>query len=500
MKNYICVNHFFLQTLRIIHFNQILPMKKSFLFLFVAMMGLSLMSGCNNTCPVKRAADAISAEPPRPAGQTDVVGLRCDPIPVVRAAFIGLGQRGYGSLERFQFLEGVEVKAICDLEQQNIDRTQALLVRNGRPEVDAYTGEEDWKKVCERNDIDIVYITTHWALHAPIAVYAMEQGKHAVVEIPLATTMEECWAVVNAAERMRRHCIMMENVCYSEYSLNTLNMAQQGLFGEVVHVECAYVHDLRVDYLFLERTFSERNGRIGSPRGYWNFWRLKENTERNACLYPMHGLGPVAQVLDINHGDKMNYLVALGSDQFNLTAYAKKTFGENSPQAQQEYKKGDMTNVLIKTEKGKSMLIQHDVVSPRPRSTAPGIISGTNGVAKRNPTQLAFEPDAHSPIPREEMEALFEKYQHPVLKQMSEVTRSDGQDGGHGGTDFTMVYRLVYCLQKGLPLDINVYDGVSWSSVIPLSEFSLANGSMPVRIPDFTRGSWQKEQGVKFAK
>jgi predicted dehydrogenase len=323
----------------------------------------------------------------------------------------------------------------------------------------------------------------------------MEQGKHAVTEIPLALTIEECWDVVNTAERTRRHCIMMENVCYGDFQLNTLNMAQQGLFGEVVHVEAAYIHDLRVDYMFLERTFVERDGNI-RPRGYWNYWRLKHNTERNGSLYPMHGLGPVAQVLNINYGDKMNVLVAMGSDQFNMTAYAKKTFGENSPQAKQEYKKGDMTNLLIRTEKGKSILIQHDVVSPRPRSSAPYKISGTEGFAQRSPTMLAFEPNAHNSLSSEEMQALFNEYRHPILKEIGErAVRA----GGHGGIDFINVYRLVYCLQKGLPLDINVYDGVSWSAVIPLSEFSIANGSIPVKIPDFTRGAWQKQQGVKFA-
>ena len=466
-------------------------MKKLLFFFFVVVTGWSVTS-CDSTCPVQRAADIISAEPPRPAGQTDVIGLRCDPIPVVRAAFIGIGQRGYGAIERFIILDNVEVKAICDLEQPNIDRTQAMLKRNGRPAADVYTGEEDWKKVCERNDIDIVYINTHWDLHAPICIYAMEQGKHAVTEIPLALTMEECWDVINTAERTRRHCIMMENVCYGDFQLNTLNMAQQGLFGEIVHVEAAYIHDLREDYMFLDRTF-DRNG---NPRGYWNFWRLRHNTERNGCLYPMHGLGPVAQVLDINRGDKMDMLVAMGSDQFNLTAYAKKKFGENSPQAKQEYKKGDMTNLLIKTAKGKTILIQHDVVSPRPRSSAPYKISGTLGFAQTGPTMLAFEPDAHNSLSREDIQALLNKYQHPILKEVGEQAE---RVGGHGGIDFVNVYRLVYCLQRGLPLDIDVYDGVSWSSTIPLSEFSIANGCIPVKIPDFTRGSWQKSKGHKFA-
>ena len=473
-------------------------MKKFILFLFVAVMGWSLMISCQDQSSVLKLAETFSAEPPRPAGQTDVVGLRCEPLPVIRAAFIGLGMRGSGTLSRFIILEGTEVKAICDLEQPNIDRAQAAITNSGRPAADTYTGVDDWKKVCERDDIDMVYITTHWDLHASIAKYAMEQGKHAVVEIPLAVTMEECWDLVNTAERTRRHCIMMENTCYGAFELNTLNMAQKGLFGEIVHVEGAYIHDLVEDYMFTDRTFQapRGGGSVLSPRGYWNFWRLTHNTNRNAALYPMHGLGPVAQTLNINRGDKMDLLVALGSNEYNLTAYAKEKFGANSPQAQQKYNKGDMTNVLIKTAKGKSILIQHDVVSPRPYSRH-HTISGTNGFAQQYPVPtLAIKPNHHRALPNEEMEKMFEEYQHPILKEIGEVAQ---RVGGHGGMDFIMVYRLVYCLQNGLPLDMNVYDGVSWSSVIPLSEFSMENGSIPVRVPDFTRGSWQKEQGLKFA-
>jgi len=485
-------------------------MKKFILFLLVAVMGWSLMS-CNNSSSdqavlqIKRSADAISAEPPRPAGQTDVIGLRCDPIPVVRVAFIGLGQRGPGAVSRFMYIEGIEVKAICDLEQYNIDRVQDILKRNGRAEAAAYTGEEDWKKVCERDDIDLVYIVTHWDLHAPIAVYAMEQGKHVVSEIPAALTMEECWQLVNTAERTRLHYMMLENCCYDFFEMATLNMAQKGLFGEIVHVEGAYIHDLR------QLNFNPRiresetsyepgneNARPRFPRlaGYWNYWRLRHNTERNGSLYPMHGLGPVAQILNIHRGDKMDYLVSLSSNQFNMTAYAKEHFGENSAQASEEYKKGDMSTTLIKTAKGKSIMIQHDVASPRPYNRH-HTVSGTKGFAQKYPIQqLAFEPNAHSSLNREEMQAKLDEYEHPITKEIGELAR---KVGGHGGMDFIMDYRLIYCLRNGLPLDMDVYDAAAWSCVIPLSEFSVANGSIPVKIPDFTRGSWQKIIGYQHA-
>jgi len=462
-------------------------MKKILWFLFVV-VGLTLLPNCNNTavCPVKRGADSISFEPPRPAGQTDVIGLRCDPIPVVRMAFIGVGSRGAETLRRFMFQEGVEVKAVCDVDTSNIRRVQAILARNGRQPADAYTGEDDWKKVCERDDIDLVYTATPWFLHAPICIYAMEQGKHVVSEIPIARTMEECWQIVNTAERTRRHCMMLENTCYDFFELATLNMAQQGLFGEIVHVEGAYIHDLR-DYNFGNRSAGERPS-------YWNFWRLTENAERNGPLYPMHGLGPVAQLLNINRGDKMDYLVSLSSNQFNMTAYAKQKHGENSPEAKREYKRGDMNSTLIKTAKGKSMLIQHDVSSPRPYDRL-HTISGTKGFAKKYPVQqLAFEPDAHRSMNREDMQTMLKEYEYPFITEILDLAQ---KAGGHGGMDFILEYRLITCLQKGLPLDMDVYDGVAWTSITPLSEYSLANGSYPVKIPDFTRGGWQKVNGFK---
>ena len=462
-------------------------MKKLFFFSFVILTAWAVIS-CDNSCHVKRAADAISAEPPRPAGQTDVIGLRCDPIPVVRMAFIGIGNRGSETIRRFMLQEGVEIKAICDVDPSYIDKTQAALKQNGRPEADAYTGEEDWKKVCERDDIDLVYTATPWSLHTPIAVYAMEQGKHVISEIPLALTIEECWLLVNTAERTRRHCMMLENTCYDFFEMATLNMAQQGLFGEVVHVEGAYIHDLK-SYMFNDRT-------AGENPNYWNFWRLKENAERNGSLYPMHGLGPIAQILNINRGDKMDYLVALGSNEFNMTAYAKEKYGENSSQAQMEIKKGDMTSVLIKTAKGKSMLIQHDVVSPRPYDRL-HTVSGTKGFAKKYPIQqLAFEPNAHRSMNREQIAEMVAQYEFSWVTEIKELAQ---KSGGHGGMDFILEYRVIYCLQNGLPLDMDVYDGVAWSAVIPLSEFSLAHGSYPVRIPDFTRGGWQKQQGFSYA-
>jgi hypothetical protein len=451
-----------------------------------------------------RMLPAISAEPPRSAGQTDVLALRCEPVDTVRVAFVGLGMRGSEAVRRFMNLEGIDVKALCDLEPYNIDKAQKILHDNHRPPASTYMEEDGWKKLCERNDIDLVYIATHWAMHTPIAVYAMEHGKHAAVEVPAATTIEECWQLVNTAEKTRRHCIQLENCCYDFFEMATLNMAQKGLFGEVVHVEGAYIHDLRQLNFNPRRKAgaqayvpgSENDATGPGLTGYWKHWRLKENETKNGNLYPTHGLGPIAQILNIHRGDKMDYLVSLSGNQFNLSEYAREHFGAQSSPANTVYRNGDMNTSLIKTARGKSIMIQHDVASPRPYSRI-HLVSGTKGFAQKYPKQaLAFEPDAHEALNDDDMEKLLKKYEHPLTKAIGEQAR---KVGGHGGMDFIMDYRLIYCLRNGLPLDQDVYDAAEWSCITPLSVYSVAKGSIPVKIPDFTRGAWNKIQGYSHA-
>jgi len=428
-------------------------------------------------------AKELFPEAPRPDGQSDVIELRCDPIDTVRVAFIGVGSRGKGAVRRYTFLEGVKIVALCDVVQENLDQAQEILLERGLPKAESYSGSEDWKKVCEREDVDLVYVCTHWDLHTPIAVYAMEQGKHVATEIPAAITIEECWQLVNTAEKTRQHCMQLENCNYDFFELATLNMVRQGLLGEIVHAEGAYIHDLREGHLFRE------------TGGYWNMWRLGHNEKRNANLYPTHGFGPICHILNIHRGDKMEYLVSVASDQFGMTEFAKKKFGEDSDYATRDYARGDMNTTLIKTAKGKSIMIQHDVTSPRPYSRI-HLLSGTKGFVQKWPVQgIALEPDAHRFMDDEQMEALLEQYEHPITKEVGELAR---KVGGHGGMDFTMDYRLIHCLRNGLPLDQDVYDAAEWSSIIELSEFSIANQGMPVRIPDFTRGAWNKVSEVTY--
>ncbi|MDR1718837.1 MAG: Gfo/Idh/MocA family oxidoreductase [Dysgonamonadaceae bacterium] len=439
---------------------------------------------CSNCGESKQA----NSQSNRPAGQESVLKLAVDPIPTVRIGFIGLGNRGESAVYRYTFLEGVEIKALCDLKQDYIDRAQKQLADKSLPKADEYIGQEAWKQLCERDDIDLVYICTDWLTHTPMAVYAMQHGKHVAVEVPAATTLQECWDLVNTAEKTRKHCMMLENCCYDFFELNTLNMVQQGLFGELVHGEGAYIHDLR----------SLNFDGSGESKSYYvNMWRLRFNEQHTGNPYPTHGLGPICQAFNIHRGDKLNYLVSVSTNQFGMTEYAKQKFGDDSPEAQQEYSLGDMNTTIIRTELGKTIVIQHDVTSPRPYNRH-HILSGTKGFAQKYPVQgIALEPQAHSFVPAAQFDSLMTTYKHPFIQEIGEYAK---KVGGHGGMDFIMDYRLIHCLRNGLPLDQDVYDAAEWSCLVELTEQSVKAGGKPVEIPDFTRGEWNKLNGLNFAK
>jgi len=422
----------------------------------------------------------------RPYGQKDVIELKTTPIKNVRIGFIGLGIRGYDAIYRYTNIEGVTISAICDIIPKYIENAQETIVKAGLPKADEYSGVDDWKKICERDDIDLIYIITGWDLHSKIAKYAMEHGKHVAVEVPAALSIKECWDLVDTAEKTQKHCIMLENCNYDFFELTTLNMAQNGLFGEIKHVEGAYIHDLR------HLNFSENND---DYKGYVDNWLLDYNAENDGNLYPTHGLGPVCHILNIHRGDKMDYLVSMSTGQFGLTEYAENKFGKESKESKRVYKKGDMNISLIRTHKGKTIMLMHDVASPRPYSRM-HTISGTKGFAQKYPLEgIALEPDTNEYLNDAEKESLMEEYKHPITAEYEDKAK---EVGGHGGADFIMDSRLIYCLHNGLPMDIDVYDAAEWSSIIELSKVSVKNQSMPVQIPDFTRGAWKKKKKVTY--
>ena len=414
-------------------------------------------------------------------GIFNMCGYGAPKLENVRIGFIGLGNRGPSAMIRTSKIEGVEIKALCDIRPEKANGAKKKLLESTKTfNPDVYSGgENEWKKVCERNDVDLIYITTPWHLHTPMAVYAMQHGKHVATEVPAAVTVEECWQLVNTSEKTKKHCIILENCCYDFFELLTLNMARQGLFGEIVHGEGAYIHTL------LEDNFSKDK--------YYDMWRLKENF-RNGNLYPTHGLGPVAQVMNINRGDKMDYLVAMSCNDFLMGPMAKELASKDDFYKQFANKnyRGNMNTTTIRTSKGRTIMLQHDVSSPNIYSRIHKI-SGTKGSALKYPLpgKLAF---GHKDwINAEEYKSLEEKYAPPIVRKIGEMAK---QVGGHGGMDFLMDWRMIDCLRNGIAPDMDVYDAAAWSAIGPVSEKSLANRSNSIDIPDFTDGAWKTNKPV----
>ncbi len=438
--------------------------------------------------PYRIKKGVIVFDEPKPAaGQEDMLAFAAEPLATVRVGFIGLGMRGSGAVRRFTFLDGVEIKALCDLLPENVAESGRILSDKGLPAATEYSGEDGWKALCERDDIDLVYVCTQWQMHVEMAVYAMEHGKHVAVEVPAAMTVADCWRLVDTSERTRRHCMMLENCVYDFFELTTLNMAQQGLFGEIVHVEGGYIHNLAPFW-----------------REYQGNWRLKFNQNHRGDVYATHGFGPDCQLLNIHRGDKLDYLVSMDTKSVVGKAVAKEIMDAD------EFANGDQTTTMIRTSAGKTVLLQHNVYTPRPYDRLYQVV-GSKGYASKYPIKgYAFEPEqlagavvdyenlsTHKFVPAAVRKELAERYKHPILREVEEKAR---QVGGHGGMDFIMDYRLIYCLRNGLPLDQDVYDAAEWSCIGELSAASIENGSKPVAIPDFTRGRWQKLDGLKFAK
>jgi hypothetical protein len=407
-------------------------------------------------------------------------GYAAPKLDTVRVGVIGLGMRGPGAVNRLSKIEGVEIMAICDLIPDRVDQVKRDLGKTRhRPE--GYSGSEDsWKKLVDKKDLDLIYIATPWDLHTPMAVYAMEAGKHAAVEVPAAKTLEECWQLVETSEKTRKHCMQLENCCYDFFELMTLSMARDGFFGEIIHTEGAYIHDL------LKLNFMKE-----ADGGYQDMWRLKENY-RDGNLYATHGLGPVCQIMNINRGDQFEYLTSLSSGDFHMASKANElaaTDAYYAPFAGKSFG-GNMNTTMIKTVNGKSVMIQHDVTSPRPYSRL-HTISGTKAFAQKYPVPRISK--GHEAMKEEELKDLERKYTPEIVTKVGELAK---QIGGHGGMDFMMDWRLIDCLRNGLPLDQDVYDAALWSAISPLSEWSVANRSNSIDVPDFTAGAWKSNKPV----
>ena len=407
-------------------------------------------------------------------------------LATVRCAFIGVGARGSGHNSQIAEIESSEVVAICDLYEDLANKAKDKSVIAGKGErhqsIKLYHENGDsWKKMLQEEKPDMVVIATPWELHAPMAIEAMKAGAHAFVEVPLGLTNEELWEIVDTSEKTGKHCMMMENVNYGREELIYLNMCRQGLIGEPLHAEAAYIHELRGQMKQVDRG-------TGS-------WRTYHYASTDGNLYPTHGLGPVAQYMNLARGDdNFGRLVSFSSPGRGRNLYAEANFPADHKWNQMDFKGGDINTSIIKTNLGRTVMVQWDETSPRPYSRH-NYIQGTKGMLAGFPTRVALEggvegatENHHKWAEGEELEALFEKYEHPLYKRLGELAK---KMGGHGGMDFIMRYRMIECLRLGQPLDQNVYEGAFWSAVTPLSVASVAQDGAPQVFPDFTRGEWK---------
>jgi hypothetical protein len=426
---------------------------------------------------------------PRPAGQKTVHNLTTTPLEKVRVAVIGL-HRGLTHVGNCAGIEFADIVAVCDIFDDRARKAADLCEQKSRKRPAIYSGNEHvWEEMVARDDVDAVYIATPWAWHVPMCLRAMEHGKHAFVEVAAALTVDDCWRLVDASERLQRHCVMLENCCYGENELFVLNLARKGVFGDLVHAECAYLHDLRTVLFSL---------------GGEGDWRRDYHERYNGNLYPTHGLGPVAQCLGMGRGDQFKFLVSMSSQEKTLTKFRNEHQPNDRRHAAEKYVCGDMNTSLIRTELGRTIMVQHDVVLPRPYSRI-NAVYGTEAVFFDYPARLSVEKPkqfgldaggSEAWLSGQDLQRMRDKFTHPLWKKLEDRA----QGGGHGGMDFVMNWRLLDCLRRGVTPDSVVYDAAAWSSIIELSVSSVANGSVPVNIPDFTRGIWKTMQPLGIAE
>ncbi len=394
------------------------------------------------------------------------------PLERVRIGFVGVGGMGSVHVDNLLKIPGVELKAICDIVEWKVERAQEKAVAADQPKPAGYSrGPHDFERMCAEQELDLVYTARPWEWNGRVLLAAMKNGKHAVTEVPAAMTIDDCWQLVDTAERLKKHCIMMENCCYDRREMLALSLVRRGVLGEVVHGECGYLHDLR-DIKFAK----EGEG----------LWRRAWSQTHDGNLYPTHGLGPIAQCMDINRGNRFDFLVSISSNHRGLELYAAEHFADTDPRRREVYRLGDVNSTLIRTVNGQTITLTHNTNNARPYSRI-NVVQGTKGIIQGWPDRIYVEGRS----PEDEWESLdryYNEFEHPLWK--SEQVRH--ATGGHGGMDFLEDWRLIECLHHGLPTDQNVYDAAAWSSIVELTERSVTARGKAQDIPDFTRGAWQR--------
>jgi hypothetical protein len=431
-----------------------------------------LKLGTISAVGISLPANAMEEKKSQNSSMIGVPFEKADPAkPYPKIGIIGTGGRGTSLLGNLLAADA-RVVAICDVIPEHAQNAGALIEKSGQQAPALYTkSDHDYENLVARDDLDLVIVATPWNWHVPMAVASMKHGKHTAVEVPAATTIEDCWTLVDTSEATRRHCTMLENCCYGYNETLILRMIHAGLLGDMLYGEGAYLHDLR------EELFSAKGEGL---------WRRAYHTRFTGNLYPTHGLGPVANYMGIERGDRFDYMVSMSSPQAGLDLYRQQHLKPDDPRMAERYITGDMNISLIKTAKGRTITVKHDVSNPHVYDRV-NQIAGTKGVFYDYPPRIYIDGQ-----PGDEAWTTldgFKEHQHPLWKNEGEIAQ---RVGGHGGMDFIMLYRLLQCMKEGLPPDMDVYDAASWSAPGPLSRASLALGSAPAKFPDFTRGQWQQ--------
>ena len=423
-----------------------------------------------------------------PSVKGNMIGNRDQPIPKVRVGIIGLGNRGKTLTQMLYWLidqGNAEVVGLSDLVPQNIEAVWDGLKEHQQKKPTSYTkGPNDWENLARRDDIDLLLIATPWRWHTPMAIFGMENGKHVASEVPIAYTLEDCYKLIATAEETGKHCMMIENCCYNDEELFVLNMIQEGVFGDLTHAEGAYIHDLRKH--LLDESY------------YQGQWRVEHHKNRNGNFYTTHGIGPISNYLNIGRGDNFSRITSMSSREKNLSDTAKR---HDSPH--RDIACGDMNTTLLKTRKGKTVMLQFDVHTGSPYSRINKVV-GTGAVHAGYPSRLYIDnPEelkywGHHWLDDEAYGSYKERYTHPLIRKLKAISQEYKQ--GHGGMDFVMMYRLIRCLNEGIPLDHTVYDGIIWSAITPLSEASVVANSKSLEFPDFTGGTWERERPLEIMR
>jgi Oxidoreductase family, NAD-binding Rossmann fold len=418
------------------------------------------LPGCATGGPKRTAPSSVSSDL-----------FRAKPIPNVRIGYVGVGGQGSSHVDNLLKIPGCTIQAVCDIVPSKVERVKRQVVDAGFKEPMGYTrGDRDFERMCAEQDLDLVYTATPWEWHAPVCLAALKNGKHAATEVPMAPKLDDLWEMVETSENLGKHCVMMENCCYDRTEMLVLHMVRKGVFGELLHGEAGYLHDLRA---------------IKFAHEGEGLWRRAHALKRNGNLYPTHGLGPVAQCMNINRGDRFDWMVSCSSKTRGLELYAKNHFPADDARTKERFKLGDVNVSLIRTVNGCTIYLAHNCDSPRPYSRI-NCVQGTKAISCGYPDRIYIEGvspnDTWEPISK-----YYEQWDHPLWKK--EMTAAKG--AGHGGMDYIEDLRLIECLNKGEPLDVDCYDGASWSAMCELSERSVAQNGRPQDVPDFTRGAWK---------